>query len=201
MRTEVARRLKRPTTGPAYVGKNADSPWEGQKFLLARRLVEAGVPVVTLRAGGWDHHGNVVSSQGGTIFISLRSALPLLDQSIHALLTDLAERGLDKHVTVLLWGEMGRSPRIGTEAGRPSGRDHWAQASFALLSGAGLRMGQTVGDTGPRAERIAGAPFTPQNVLATLYHVLGIDPRQSFKDLSGRPIPILDEGRAIEEIV
>src|SRR5262249_30994053 len=78
-----------------YVGTKPDSPWEGEKFLLARRLVEAGVPVVTLRAGGWDHHGNVVSSQGGTIFVSLRSALPLLDRSIHALVTDLHERGLD----------------------------------------------------------------------------------------------------------
>src|SRR5262245_41149078 len=101
---------------------------QATNFLLARRLVEAGVPMVYLSDGpDWDDHDK--------IFPALRRKLPPLDQSIHALITDLAERGLDKHVTVLLWGEMGRSPRIGTETGRPSGRDHWSQASFALLSG------------------------------------------------------------------
>ena len=122
---------------------------QATNFLLARRLVEAGVSMVYLSDGpDWDDHNK--------IFPALRRKLPPLDRSIHALITDLAERGLDKHVTVLLWGEMGRSPRIGTETGRPTGRDHWAQASFALLAGGGLRMGQAVGDTGPRAERIAG---------------------------------------------
>ena len=130
-----------------YVGKKADSPWEGHKFLLARRLVEAGVPVVTLRAGGWDHHGNVVSSFGGTIFISLRSALPLLDRSIYALVTDLHERGLDKEVLVLVWGEFGRTPKISQ-----NGRDHWPDASFALFAGA-VRGGQVVGQTDSRGER------------------------------------------------
>lgn len=104
-------------------------------------------------------------------------------------------------MTVLLWGEMGRSPRIGTETGRPTGRDHWPQASFALLSGGGLRMGQAVGDTGPRAERIAGPPFTPQNVLATLYHVLGIDPTMTFTNFSGRPMSLLDDPRPIEPLI
>jgi len=167
---------------------------QATNFLLARRLVEAGVPMVYLSDGpDWDDHDK--------IFPALRRKLPPLDQSIHALITDLAERGLDRHVTVLLWGEMGRSPRIGTETGRPSGRDHWAQASFALLSGGGLRMGQTVGDTGSRAERIAGAPFTPQNVLATLYHVLGIDPTITFPDFSGRPMSLLDDPRPIEPLL
>ena len=89
------------------------------------------MPVVTLRAGGWDHHGNVVSSAGGTIFISLRSALPLLDRSIHALVTDLHERGLDKEVVVLVWGEFGRTPKISE-----NGRDHWPDTGFALFAGA-----------------------------------------------------------------
>lgn len=163
-------------------------------FLLARRLVEAGISMVYLSDGpDWDDHDK--------IFPALRRKLPPLDQSIHALITDLAERGLDRHVTVLLWGEMGRSPRIGTESGRPTGRDHWAQASFALMAGGGLRMGQAVGDTGPRAERIAGAPFTPQNILATLYHVLGIDPTMTFPNFSGRPMTLLDDPKPIEQLI
>jgi hypothetical protein len=168
---------------------------QATNFLLARRLVEAGVPMVYLSDGpDWDDHDK--------IFPALRRKLPQLDHSIHALITDLAERGLDKHVTVLLWGEMGRSPKIGTESGRPTGRDHWAQASFALLSGGGLRMGQAIGDTGPRAERISGKPFTPQNVLATLYHTLGIDPTTiTFPDLSGRPMSLLDDPRPIDELL
>jgi hypothetical protein len=163
-------------------------------FLLARRLVEAGVSMVYLSDGpDWDDHNE--------IFPALRRKLPPLDRSIHALLTDLAERGLDRHVTVLLWGEMGRSPRIGTETGRPTGRDHWAQASFALLSGGGLRMGQAVGDTGPRGERVSGQPLTPQNIHATLYHILGIDPTLTFPNFSGRPMSLLDDPRPIQELI
>src|SRR5262249_7493381 len=130
------------------VGTKPDSPWEGHKFLLARRLVEAGVPVVTLRAGGWDHHGNVVSSAGGTIFISLKSVLPFLDRSIHALVTDLHERGLDKEVLVLVWGEFGRTPKIGQ-----AGRDHWPDLGYALFAGGGLKMGQVIGESDSKAAR------------------------------------------------
>jgi hypothetical protein len=167
---------------------------QATNFLLARRLVEAGVPMVYLSDGpDWDDHNE--------IFPALRRKLPPLDHSVHALLTDLADRGLDQHVTVLLWGEMGRSPRIGTETGRPTGRDHWAQASFALLAGGGLRMGQAVGDTGPRGERISGKPFSPQNIHATLYHVLGIDPTISFPNFSGRPMPLLDDPTPIQELI
>jgi hypothetical protein len=167
---------------------------QATNFLLARRLVEAGVSMVYLSDGpDWDDHDK--------IFPALRRKLPPLDQSIHALITDLAERGLDKHVTVLLWGEMGRSPRIGTETGRPSGRDHWAQASFALLAGGGLRMGQAVGDTGPRAERLRGGSMTPQHIHATLYHVLGIDPSVTFPDFTGRPLSVLDHCQPIEELI
>ena len=129
-----------------YVGQTADSNWYGQNFLLARRLVEAGVPIVTLRTGLWDHHGNVIqASNGVSIWHSLRSALPLLDRSIHALVTDLHERGLDKEVLVLVWGEFGRTPMISQ-----AGRDHWPDASFALFAGA-VRTGQVVGETDSRA--------------------------------------------------
>jgi hypothetical protein len=178
-----------------YVGTRADSPWEGQKFLLARRLVEAGVPVVTLRAGGWDHHGNVVSSAGGSIFISLKSALPLLDRSIHALVTDLHERGLDREVVVLVWGEFGRTPKISQ-----NGRDHWPDTGFALFAGA-VKPGQVIGETDSRGERPKNRGVGAQNILGTVYHALGIDARQKLLDFTGRPTQLLDDGEPIAELV
>jgi hypothetical protein len=173
------------------------------EFLQARRLVEAGVPVVTLTSrnrnpgpqcnGEWDHHDH--------IFRCLRAVVPQLDQSVSALVTDLHERGLDRDVAVVVWGEMGRTPRVGTQRGTTGGRDHWPQAGFALMAGGGLRMGQVVGATDRRGENPAGQPYTPQNVLATLYHVLGIDPSTTLTDHSGRPLPLLDDRRTIEELV
>jgi hypothetical protein len=179
-----------------YVGKTADTLWNGEKFLLARRLVEAGVPVVTLRAGLWDHHGNVIQQVGGTsIWHSLRSVLPLMDRSIHALVTDLHERGLDKEVLVLIWGEFGRTPRISL-----AGRDHWPDASFALLAGA-VPTGQVIGQTDKRGERPASRPVSAQNVLGTVYHALGIDYEQKLNDFTGRPLQLLDDGKPITELV
>lgn len=178
-----------------YVGTKPDSPWDGQKFLLARRLVEAGVPVVTLRAGLWDHHGNVVSSQNGTIFRSLRSALPLLDRSIYALVSDLHDRGLDKEVLVLIWGEFGRTPKISQ-----NGRDHWPDTSFALFAGP-VRTGQVIGETDSRGERPKSRGMGSQNILGTVYNVLGIDHKQKVPDFSGRPMQLLDDGEPIPELV
>jgi hypothetical protein len=179
-----------------YVGKSPDTPWDGHKFLLARRLVEAGVPVVTLRAGIWDHHGNVIQQVGGdSIWASLRSVLPLLDRSIHALVTDLHERGLDQEVVVLVWGEFGRTPRISL-----AGRDHWPEASFALLAGA-VRTGQVVGETDSRGERPKNRALSPQNVIGTVYHALGIDYRQKLNDFTGRPNQLLDDGEPIAELL
>jgi uncharacterized protein (DUF1501 family) len=178
-----------------YVGTKPDTLWDGQRFLLARRLVEAGVPVVTMRVASWDHHGNVVSGAGGTIFLSLRTALPLLDQSIHALVTDLHDRGLDKEVLVLVWGEFGRTPKISQ-----SGRDHWPDASFALFAGA-VKTGQVIGETDSRGERPKTRRLSAQNVLGTVYHTLGIDWKQKVNDFSGRPTQLLDDGEPIEELV
>jgi uncharacterized protein (DUF1501 family) len=159
-------------------------------------LVEAGVPVVTLRTGLWDHHGNVIQAVGGvSIWHSLRSALPLLDRSIHALMTDLHERGLDKEVLVLVWGEFGRTPRISQ-----AGRDHWPDASFALFGGA-VRTGQVVGETDSRGERPRNRALRAQNVLGTIYHALGIDPTQVVNDFTGRPRQLLDDGEPIRELV
>jgi hypothetical protein len=179
-----------------YAGKTADSFWYGHNFLLARRLVEAGVPIVTLRAGLWDHHGNVIQQVGGqSIWHSLKSALPLLDRSIHALVTDLHERGLDKEVMVLVWGEFGRTPKIALK-----GRDHWPDASFALFAGA-VRAGQVVGETDSRAERPKNRALGAQNVIGTIYHALGIDYRQKVNDFMGRPMQLLDDGDPIPELV
>jgi len=178
-----------------YVGTKPDTGWEGDKFLLARRLVEAGVPVVTLRIASWDHHGNVVSGFGGTIWKSLATALPLLDRSIHALVTDLHERGLDKEVVVLVWGEFGRTPKISQ-----NGRDHWPDAGFALFAGA-VKTGQVVGETDSRGERPKNRGVGAQNVIGTIYHALGIDPKQKLNDFTGRPTQLLDDGEPIAELV
>ncbi|MBY0521828.1 MAG: DUF1501 domain-containing protein [Gemmataceae bacterium] len=175
------------------------------EYLLARRLVEAGVPVVTLTPqnhgidekskcnGQWDHHDH--------IFKCLRMVLPQLDQSVYALVTDLYERGLDKDVAVVIWGEMGRTPRVGTQQGTSGGRDHWPQSGFALMIGGGLPMGQVIGATDPRGERPKGHGYTPQNVLATLYGVLGIDASQTaLPDHMGRPIHLLEDPEKIKEL-
>jgi uncharacterized protein (DUF1501 family) len=171
------------------------NPWPADKFLLARRLVEAGVSVVTLRIGTWDYHGT--SSGTGNIFTGLRTQLPLLDQSIHALVSDLHDRGLDKEVAVLVWGEFGRTPRVN----KVEGRDHWPEAGFALFAGGGLRAGQVVGETDSKAERPRSRALGAQDVLATLYHVLGIDPTEKLPDFSGRPMPLLDDGKPIAELI
>lgn len=179
-------------------------------LLLARRLVEAGVSVVTVALGGvqrgpglpvfgvWDTHTNN--------FPSMRRLLPDYDRAIYTLLTDLYERGLDQQVAVVIWGEFGRSPRIGDESRAlgtryATGRGHWWEAGFAIVAGGGLRMGQVVGKTDARAERAKGKPYTPQNVLATIYHVLGIDPAQTFPDYQGRPTHLLDDCEKIQELI
>jgi uncharacterized protein (DUF1501 family) len=175
---------------------------KAKEYLQARRLVEAGVPLVTINPvnhgqaskcnGQWDHHDH--------IFDCLRAILPHYDQAVYALLTDLAERGLDRDVLVCIWGEMGRTPRVGTQQGTVAGRDHWPQAGFCLLAGGGLSMGQVIGATDARGELPAAEPYTPQNVLATLYHHLGIDPAMTFPDLSGRPLYLLEDRRRVREL-
>ena len=125
----------------------------------------------------------------------------MLDSGLSALISDLYDRGLDRYVCVCVWGEIGRTPRVGTQNGTVAGRDHWPQAGFAFLSGGGLKMGQVVGETDRRGELPVGRPYTPQNVLATLYHVLGINPATTLPDHSGRPIYLLDDRRTVEELI
>jgi hypothetical protein len=164
------------------------------KFLIARRLVEAGVSVVSLDAFSWDTHSDN--------FPICRRQLPLLDQMLSALVSDLSDRGLDRDVVVVMWGEFGRSPKIYFEPGKKSaGRDHHGPANFVLFAGGGLKMGQVIGATDARGERPKGAPYRPQNVLATLYRVLGIDPETTIPDHNGRPVYLLDEREPIAELV
>ncbi|MBL8797360.1 MAG: DUF1501 domain-containing protein [Planctomycetia bacterium] len=159
-------------------------------LLMARRLVEAGVPVVSLIGPGrWDTHKDN--------FATLRKSLPELDHALHALITDLYERGLDQQVAVVVWGEFGRAPRVDTQAGR----NHHADAGFVLMVGGGLKMGQVVGATDPRAVRSTSVPYTPQNLLATLYHILGIDSSATLPDHTGRPMYLLDERDLVRELV
>jgi Protein of unknown function (DUF1501) len=162
----------------------------GQSTLLARRLVEAGVTYVTVNMGGWDTHANNFSALK-------TSLLPRYDRALAALVEDLHERGLAKKVLVLSYGEFGRTPRINKDAGR----DHWPGAMSVVFSGGGLKMGQMIGSTDPKAEYPKTRAAGPQDVLATMYHVLGIDYRHEFYDAGQRPIPILNEGKPIEELI
>ena len=159
------------------------APMINEQFLVARRLVEAGARVVTVAYGFWDYHGKN--------FTNARNDLPLLDQAVHALITDLHERGLDKDVSVVIWGEFGRTPIINKDAGR----DHWPRVSSALLAGGGMKTGQVIGAT----DRLGGEPnerpVTFGEVFATLYHNLGIDvSKVTVPDLSGRPNYLVPDG-------
>jgi hypothetical protein len=178
---------------PHQVVKNIFYPWNVRPFVLARRLVEAGVRVVTLRAGDWDHH----SAAEGDIFAALRCLLPLIDRSIYALVNDLKARGLEKDVLVVVLGEFGRTPKISKPG---PGREHWADAGCAVLFGGGLKMGQVIGKTDRRAERAVEGNITFQNVISTIYHVLGIDPLTKLVDFRGRPQHLLEEREPITEL-
>jgi hypothetical protein len=163
----------------------------GQGCLLARRLVEAGVTFVTVLSGGeWDTH---VDNFG-----TLRDkSLPPVDRALAALVSDLAERGLDRRVMVLITGEFGRTPAINVQAGR----DHWPGAFSVLFAGGGLRVGQVVGATDSRGMYPITRPYSPGDVLSTVYSFLEIDTSQEFVDRSGRPIRILGESRPIAELL
>jgi len=160
----------------------------GQSCLLARRLVEAGVTFVTISDGNWDHHAQ--------IFQLCRQQVPPLDAAVATLVEDLYERGLADRVLVLVWGEFGRTPRISN-----GGRDHWPGSMSAMLAGGGLKMGQAVGATNRKGEGPIERPLRPEDVIHTVYHVLGIDPRHDFPNDSGRPMPVLNQGRPIAELI
>jgi uncharacterized protein (DUF1501 family) len=163
---------------------------EGRMFLTARRLVEAGVRVVTFHWGGWDTHGNN--------FVELKRQLPRLDRGLGSLVQDLSDRGLDKDVTVVVWGEFGRTPRVNNSAGR----DHWSRLAMCFLAGGGMRCGQVVGTSTRYAEDAKDRPVHLQEVFATLYHNLGIDvATTTIIDPAGRPQYLVDNRAPITELI
>ena len=157
------------------------APRINQQFLLARRLVEAGVRCVTLSYSFWDWHGQN--------FSNARTNLPDFDMAMSSLVEDLYERGLDKDVTVIAWGEFGRTPRINKDAGR----DHWPNVSCALMSGGGMPTGQVIGSTTRDGGEAKDRPVHFQEIFATLYRNLGIDTETAtVNDFSGRPRYLID---------
>ncbi len=168
----------------------------GQSLLLARRLVEVGVPVVQANMGAaqtWDSHSD--------IFATLkRRLLPPLDQGVAALLDDLASSGLLEETLVVLMGEFGRTPRISAQAGAKSpGRDHWGRCFFGLFAGAGVQGGTVVGRSDPIGGYPATNPYAPDDVGATIYHALGIEPTAEVRDRQGRPVQ-LNRGEVIQAL-
>jgi hypothetical protein len=170
----------------------------GLQLLTALRLAQSGVACVTATLGTdpnnqavglWDTHSRN--------FDVLDRLLPEMDQAFAALVEDLHERGLDKEVLVLMWGEMGRTPRINPQAGR----DHWARVMSCALTGGGLKTGQVVGATDAWGAEAKERPYRVQNVLATVYHALGIDSGTELTERIGRPIRLLDDPRPIEELI
>jgi hypothetical protein len=175
--------------GKPYQYQYDGAPTVNDQLLMARRLVEAGVRVVTLTYGRWDSHGQnfkLVRDHGGK-----------LDQGLSALIEDLDVRGMLDDVTVIAWGEFGRTPRINKEAGR----DHWPQVSCAFLAGGGMRTGQAIGATNRLGEYAKERPVHFQEIVATLYHNLGLDPAQTtIVDPTGRPQHLV-ERPAIKELI
>jgi hypothetical protein len=170
--------------------RNDGGPKLMEHFLIARRLVEAGSRCVTLAFSRWDHHGGN--------FDACRQEMPMLDQGLTALLDDLYHRGLEKDVSVVVWGEFGRTPKINKDAGR----DHWPNVSCALLAGGGMRTGQIIGSTDRLGAEAKDRPVHFQEVFATLYNRLGIDVSQTtLPDLSGRPQYLVDHHSPMSELI
>lgn len=174
----------------------------GQRALLARRLVEAGCSFVTVQmqtigsAVTWDDHGD-----GGSIPRLMNTRLPPFDQAVSALIEDVYARGLDQNVLIVVTGEFGRAPRLTFRPrARSAGRDHWPSAMSVLVSGGGMRTGQVIGSTNARGEFPIDRPLDPNDLLASVYRYLGIDPETAYPDLRGRPMPILPSGKPIAEL-
>ncbi len=172
----------------------------GQSVLLARRLVEAGSTIVTCHFGGWDSHWNHQAT--------MERHLPRVDLAVSGLLTDLKERGLLDQVMVMVCGEFGRTPKMNNGGnGGPAlskgtpGRDHWGNAMSVMMAGGGIKGGTIVGSTNKRGERPAERPVRPGDIHHTIFHQLGIDPDVAFTNHAGRPIPAIDHGGVIEELI
>ncbi len=172
----------------------------GQSTLLARRLVEAGSTFVTVHFGGWDHHWDLKKGY--------ETVLPIVDSAVSALFEDLSDRGLLDTTLVVLCGEFSRTPKMnnggnGGAAGSMGtpGRDHWGNSMFCLLGGGGVKGGQVIGSTDRLGTRPQTRPLQPCHVHATIYEVLGVDPKLHLLDPTGRPVPVLDDPTPIRELL
>lgn len=161
----------------------------GQQLLQARRLCEAGCGFVTVSFGGWDMHGNIKQA--------MDDLGPKVDRAVAALVEDLTLRGMDQNVLLVVSGEFGRTPKINGSAGR----DHWAPLSTLALAGGGLKMGQVIGESAEKVDVPKTTPITPQDLLATVFQVMGIQPRLQFTNQAGRPVYMVEHGKAIGELV
>lgn len=174
----------------------------GQRCLLARRLVEAGVRLVTIdfpyvagqKAQSWDDHASVWN-----IFDEMRARLPVLDQVVSALIDDLYGRSLDQEVLLLVMGEMSHTPRLSSYNGQP-GRDHWGKAMSVFVSGGGMQMGRVIGSTNAKGEEPHSDLVTPNDFLATLYQAMNVPLDTQFEDHSGRPVSIVPNGAPVSEL-
>jgi hypothetical protein len=164
-------------------------PGLGQQLLQARRLCEAGCGFVTLHFGGWDMHGNIKQA--------MDNLGPQVDRAVAALVEDLSLRGLDDKILLVISGEFGRTPKVNGGAGR----DHWAPLSTLAMAGGGLQMGQVIGESAEKVDVPKTTPITPQDLMATIFDVLGIDRRLQFTNQAGRPTYMVENGKPIEELV
>ncbi|MCA9113644.1 MAG: DUF1501 domain-containing protein [Planctomycetaceae bacterium] len=161
----------------------------GQQMLVARRLCEAGCGFVTLSYGGWDMHGQIERN--------MNTRGPVVDNAVATFVEDVVQRGLDRKILLVVTGEFGRTPKIN----RNAGRDHWAPLSTLALAGGGLKMGQTIGESDAKASVPASSPYSPQDLMATIFGVLGFDPKTQLTNQAGRPVYLIEEGRPIPELM
>ncbi len=187
---KVLERYTPPVAASATRFYTSEDGMAARKLLLARRLIEAGVRCVSVSFSDFDTHADN--------FGRMRQLLPIVDHALHALVIDLQERGLLGDVAIIVWGEFGRTPKINNKAGR----DHWPEVSPALLIGGGLKGGQVIGATDRVGGRVVSRAVQFQEIFATLYHLLGIDPSATtLTDPNGRPQHLLERGEPLRELI
>jgi uncharacterized protein (DUF1501 family) len=165
----------------------------GQEMLLARRLCEAGAGFVTLNNGYWDHHDGIIPG--------CEKLCPQLDHAVDVFWDDVRSRGLEKDILLVITGEFGRSPRVGNYNNRKSaGRDHWAGLNTLAFMGGGLKTGQVIGESDDRAGYPKTRAVWPQDLMATLFHILGMDLGVQYVHPTGRPISMIEDGKVIDEL-
>ena len=193
LKSEDPEMLRRYTAGVQEGGRKSttsEGPESVRKFLLARRLIEAGARCVSVSISDFDTHSDN--------FPRMRDLIPIVDHGLHALVTDLEERGMLNDVSIVVWGEFGRTPRVDPKTG---GRHHWPRVGPALLAGGGIRAGQVIGSTNRWGDDVASRPVHYKDIFATLYHNLGIDAKTvTVTDPQGRPQFLLDDGNVIREL-